>query len=260
MMASAAVQFQRRGGNRFGYGPRVSENPPYDGSWTFCRIIFRDAPNGAGAGWYVDWPPADENLSFRFSELTRTSVSRGIDGRFNHVAIQLTDQQTLSHCPFTMLTEPGGAYFDDAEAAALRVYLQRGGFLWADDFWGEYAWAHWENEIRKALPSSEYPLIDVPLDHQLFHMLYDVREIPQIPSINFWYGTGGGTSERGRDSAVPHVRAVSDRDGRILVVMTHNTDFGDAFEREGDSREYFERFAGAGYAFGVDTLRHSMTH
>jgi len=50
------------------------------------------------------------------------------------------------------------------------------------------------------------------------------------------------------------------RDGRILVVMTHNTDFGDAFEREGDSREYFERFAGAGYAFGVDTLLYSMTH
>ena len=41
-------------------------------------------------------------------------------------------------------------------------------------------------------------------------------------------------------SATPHVRAVSDREGRILVIMTHNTDFGDAFEREGDSREYFE--------------------
>ena len=51
-----------------------------------------------------------------------------------------------------------------------------------------------------------------------------------------------------------------ERDGRILVVMTHNTDFGDAFEREGDSREYFERFAGAGYAFGIDTLLYSMTH
>src|SRR5881397_2886930 len=89
MMASAAAaQFQRRGGGRFGYGPRVSENPPYDGAWTFCRIIFRNAPDGDGAGWYVDWPRADENLSFRFSELTRTPVSRGIDGRFNHVAIQ----------------------------------------------------------------------------------------------------------------------------------------------------------------------------
>ena len=258
--SASAAQFQRRGGGRFGYGPRVGPNPAYDGAFMFCRIMFRNAPNGDGGGWYVDWPRADENLSFRFSELTRTIVSRAVDGSYNHVVIQLTDEQTLSRCPFIMMTEPGGTYFDDAEALALRVYLQKGGFLWADDFWGEYAWAHWENEIRKALPSGEYPLIDVPLDHQLFHMLYDVREIPQIPSIGFWYGTGGGTSERGRDSAVPHVRAIMDRGGHVLVVITHNTDFGDAFEREGDSREYFERFAGAGYAFGVDTLLYSMTH
>ena len=260
MATAAAAQFQRRGGGRFGYGPRVGPNPAYDGAFQFCRIMFRQAPDGDGGGWFVDYPRADENLSFRFSELTRAIASRGVDGSFNHLVIRLTDEQELSRCPFIMMTEVGAAYFDDAEATALRVYLQKGGFLWADDFWGEYAWAHWENEIRKALPSSDFPLIDVPLEHQLFHMLYDVRQIAQIPSINFWYGTGGGTSERGRDSAVPHVRAIMDRTGHFLAVMTHNTDFGDAFEREGDSREYFERFAGAGYAFGVDTLLYSMTH
>ncbi len=260
LTAAADAQFQRRGGGRLGYGPRVPQNPAYDGAFQFCRIMFRNSPNGDGNGWFVDYPRADENLSFRFSELTRTPVSRAADGAFNHVVIQLTDEQTLSHCPFIMMTEPGGTYFDDAEAGALRVYLQKGGFLWADDFWGEYAFAHWESEIRKALPSGEYPMIDVPLDHQLFHMLYDVRQIPQIPSINFWYGSGRRTSERGSDSAEPHVRAIMDRAGRFLVVMTHNTDFGDAFEREGDSREYFEQFAGPGYAFGVDALLYSMTH
>ena len=258
LASSADAQFQRRGGRFF--GPRIQPNPAYDGAFQFCRIVFRQAVDGDGGGWFVDYPRADENLSFRFSELTRASVSRAIDGSFNHAAIHLTDQQELSRCPFIMMTEVGAAYFDEAEAAALRAYLEKGGFLWADDFWGEYAWAHWENEIRKALPSAEFPLIDVPLDHQLFHMLYDVKQIAQIPSINFWYGTGGGTSERGRDSAEPHVRAILDREGHILVVSTHNTDFGDAFEREGDSREYFEHFAGPGYAFGVDTLLYSMTH
>jgi hypothetical protein len=159
-----------------------------------------------------------------------------------------------------MVTEPGGAYFDEAEAAGLRTYLQKGGFLWADDFWGEYAFEHWINELRKALPTADYPLTDMSLDHPIFHVLYDVKELAQIPSIDFWYRTGGGTSERGPDSATAHFRAVSDRDGRVLVVMTHNTDFGDAFEREGDSREYFERFAGPGYAFGINTLLYSMTH
>jgi len=254
----AAAQFQRRGG-RFGFN-QIRPNPPYDGAFLFCRIMFRNASDGDGAGWFVDYPRADQNLSYRLSELTRTPVSRDERGDFNHAVMQLTDEATLSHCPFIMLTEPGGAYFDEAEAKGLRTYLDKGGFLWADDFWGEYAWAHWENEIRKALPSGEYPLSDLPLDHPLFHVLYDVREIPQIPSIGAWGGPGGNTSERGRDSAVPHVRGITDRNGHLLVVMTHNTDFGDAFEREGFSRAYFETFAGAGYAFGIDTLLYALTH
>jgi hypothetical protein len=90
--------------------------------------------------------------------------------------------------------------------------------------------------------------------------LYDVRQIPQIPSINFWLGTGGATSERGPESAEPHVRAIFDARGRIIVLMTHNTDFGDAFERETDNHEYFLQFAPPGYAFGVDAIVYAMTH
>ncbi|HZR23400.1 MAG TPA: DUF4159 domain-containing protein [Vicinamibacterales bacterium] len=258
-MAGADAAPQRRG---FFRGPRVPENPKYDGAFMFCRIAFDNASNGDGAGWSVDWPRADENLSFRFSELTVTPVSHH-DGAgpesFNHAVYRLTDA-AIDHCPFIMMTEPGGTYFSPEEAQHLHDYLVHGGFLWADDFWGEYAWAHWESEIRKALPSADFPLMDVPMDHPLFHVLYDVQRFPQIPSINFWYGTGGRTSERGSDSAVPHPRAITDRDGRMLVFMTHNTDFGDAFEREGDSRQYFEAFAGPGYAVGVNVLLYAMTH
>src|SRR5436309_1971861 len=83
-------------------------------------------------------------------------------------------------------------------------------FLWADDFWGEYAWRIWAGELGKALPPAQYPIVDVALDHPIFHMLYDVHRIPQIPSINFWGYSGGRTSERGTDSAVPHARAIND--------------------------------------------------
>jgi hypothetical protein len=259
MLAAAVASAQRRG--RFGY-QRIPENPAYDGAFQFCRIAFNNAPNGDGAGWFVDWPRADENLTFRLSELTTTTVSIGNGGprAYNHSVLNLTDVLTLSKCPFTMLTEPGGAYFDQAEAQGLREYLQRGGFLWADDFWGEYAWEHWVGELRKALPSGEFTITDVPLDHPIFHMLYDVHEMPQIPSIGFWAGTGGATSERGRDSAVPHARGAFDANGHMLVFMTHNTDFGDAFEREGDMREYFNAFASRGYAVGINVILYAMTH
>jgi hypothetical protein len=238
--------------------PKFATPADFNGNFLFCRIAFRNAPYGDGGGWGVDYPKSDINLTFRLSELTTTTVSRDPRDEYNHVVVTLTDP-LLYHCPFTMMTEPGGAYFDEAEATALRKYVLKGGFLWADDFWGEYAFSVWSNEIGKALPPERYPIVDIPLDHGLFHMLYDIRHIPQIPSIGAWGGPGGNTSER-RDSQVPHVRGILDENGRIMVLMTHNTDFGDAFEREGEDHQYFLAFAPDGYAFGVNAIIYSMTH
>ena len=230
----------------------------FDGAFQFCRLQFRNASNGDGNGWGVDWPRADANLSIRLSELTRTPVSMDADANPNSLLLIATSPE-LSHCPFVMMTEPGGAYFDDQEAAALRAYLLKGGFLWADDFWGEYAWDFWEGQIRKVFPSGQYPIFDVPLSHPIFHQMMRVPAFPQIPGIAFWAQTGG-TSERGRDSAVPHLRAINDERGRIMVLMTHNTDFGDGYEREGDNHDYFEKFSVPGYAFGINVLIYVMTH
>ena len=110
--------------------------------------------------------------------------------------MRLTDD-LLFQCPFIMMTEVGAAYFSPEEAARLREYLLKGGFLWADDFWGEYAWEIWAREIGKALPPGSIPIVDVPLTHPMFRSQFVVKKIPQIPSISCWYGSGGGTSERG---------------------------------------------------------------
>jgi len=262
VLAAGVAAAQRRrgfGGGGFGYRSVKMMTPEdYNGAFLFCRIIFRTTPDGDGGNWGVDYPRADINLTFRLSELTKVSVTRDEHDGYNHVVIQLTDP-LLYKCPFIMMTEVGNTYLDEREAAALRDYALKGGFLWADDFWGDYAFGIWAREIGKAFPPEQYPIVDVPLEHQLFHILYDIRHIPQIPSINFWAGTGS-TSERGSQSAVPHVRAILDENGRIMVLMTHNTDFGDAFEREGDDHEYFLKFAPDGYAFGVNAILYSMTH
>jgi hypothetical protein len=260
LVVGMGAQGRRRGFGGFrGPAPKMATPQDFDGNFLFCRILFRNATDGDGDGWGVDYPRADINLTFRLSELTTTSVSRDPEDGYKHVVVRLTDP-LLYHCPFVMMTEPGGAFFDEAEAAQLHDYVRKGGFLWVDDFWGEFAFNHWAGEIAKALPPEQYPIVDVPLEHVLFHTLYDIRRIPQIPSINFW-GRTGQTSERGRDSAVPHVRAILDEAGdRIMVVMTHNTDFGDAFEREGDDHQYFLQFAPEGYAFGVNAIVYSMTH
>ncbi len=254
--SASALPQRRRGFGGFNAAPRSSDWI-YDGAFMYCRGAYQRSPYGDGGGWLTDYPQADVNLPWRMGQLTTIQISRDTRGEPNHVAVTMNDPH-LFQCPVIIMTEPGSAYFDEEEAAHLRTYLDKGGFVWVDDFWGEYAWEVWAHEIGKVYPG--VPIQDVPLSHPLFHMVYNITKIPQIPSIDFWFRSGFQTSERYADSAVPHVRAIMDETGRIKVLMTHNTDFGDAYEREGDDRRYFDRFAAEGYAFGVNAIVYAMTH
>jgi hypothetical protein len=255
IVAAAGTAAAQRG---FGFGRffRVPANPPYDGAFQYCRAMYQPHPQGDGGNWLTDYPQADQNLPYRFSELTKAAVSRDARGNYNHAIVSLTSEE-LYRCPFIMMQEVGRLSLPEDDAAGLRDYLLKGGFLWVDDFWGEYAWHIFDVEIHKALP--EYPIVDLPKSHAIFHTLYNVDGVAQIPAIGLWENTGQ-TSERGADSAVPHARAIFDEKGHMMVLITHNTDYSDAFEREGESRIYFERFAGLGYAFGINALLYSMMH
>ena len=92
------------------------------------------------------------------------------------------------------------------------------------------------------------------------HTLYDVKRMPQVPAISFWYRSGGRTSERGPDSDVVTFKGIHDEKGRLMIVMTHNTDIADTWEREGENREYFDLFSPEGYAIGVNFVLYAMTH
>ena len=258
VMGITTVSYAQRRGRRGGMAyVKRPEHITWTSDFTFCRLAFNQAYDGDGGGWGVDYPRADMNLPIRLSELTKTPVNFDAQKEPNHVVILATEPE-LFKCPFVMMTEVGATGLSDEEARALRSYLQKGGFIWADDFWGEYAWAHWEREVRKVLPANEYPIIDVPLNHSVFHSLFDVKRFPQIPSIGWIYS--GTTSERGADSATPHARAVVDSQGRIMMFISHNTDFGDSYERESDDPTYFYNFSVEGYAVGINVLLYAMTH
>ena len=249
---------QRRGGfGNLGSGS-VATDKDFDGAFHFCRVMFRSDFRGDGGNWSVDYPRADINLSVRLSELTRADVSMK-NGEPNPLLIRLTDD-ALFRCPFIMMTEVGSASIDDQEAERLREYLLKGGFLWADDFWGSYAWEWWVGQFSKVLNPAEYPIIDLPSNHPLFSSQFVIKKVPQIASINYWAGSGGDTSERGEDSREAHARAVLDKHGNIMVLMTHNTDLGDSFEREADDPQYFYQMSVPGYAFGINALLYALTH
>ena len=262
MLASVGwAEMQRRRGGGFGGGRfgRFAQLDDFDGGFQFCRLVVRESSQGDGAGWSVDYPRADINLSVRLSELTRTPVSMDAPNEPKPLLVNLGEPGMVSRCPFLMMTEPGAAYFTPEEAVVLREHLLRGGFLWADDYWGQHAWDFFENQLRQVLPSSAYPIVDLPRDHPVFHQVFDAAAVPQIPGIGYWDGANR-TWERSPRDNVAHIRAINDSSGRMMVLITHDTDFGDSYERESENPEYFMKFSVPGYAFGINAIVYSMTH
>ena len=241
-----------------------AELPPKqwpDANFTACHILYTSVRREpSGAGWRTDYPWGERHLLMRLSELTKTRISR-LSPKVPHAwLVRLTDD-ALFGCPYVMASDMGTIGLSDAEAARLRLYLEKGGFLWADDFWGDAAWTQWAHEFAKVLPPPDYIIEDVPLSDPIFHSMFEVRKVPQVSNIRFWRSTGGAsTSERGEESAVPHFRAVRDSHGRIVAVMTHNTDISDSWERETDDPGFFQQFAPDGYALGIDVMLYALTH
>jgi hypothetical protein len=187
-------------------------------------------------------------------------VAFDADRQPNHVVVSLTDP-LLFRCPILFMTHYGSTQFSDEEVLRLREYFLKGGFLWVDDAWGSLAWDYWVREIARVLPPGEFPILDIPVTHPVMRTLYSVRTIPQVPSINFWRRSGGRTSELGHDSAEVGFKGVQDARGRLMVLMTHNTDISDTWEREGEEpRDYFDTFSPTGYAIGVNVMLYAMTH
>ncbi len=283
LLAGIAVAQRRRGGGRFGGGGRgygwggeggsyvtedtrtAREVPSHSTgtpNWTnptvfskdvftFVRVIRDRKPYSSGGSWATDTPDSDLNLSYRLQQLTSEKVNP--DGRF----LRLTDKD-LADYPFIYMVEPGSLYLRDDEVIALRKYLLNGGFLMLDDFWGESEWAGMAEEMKKVFPNRDF--VDLPLDHPIYHCVFDIRAKGQIPSIQWWYRTGGSTFERA-DATVVHHRAIFDDKGRMMVIATHNTDNGDGWEREGENPEFFEKFSEKiAYPLGINIIFYQMTH
>ena len=261
-VASAQEQWcgYRGWGGRSRFPPRYPTVESFDGGFNFCRLIYTsDRREDGGSGWSTDYWDADINFTTRLGELTKTTISRRKDGQPNHLSVRIADP-LLFQCPFLSATDVGTAFFTDEEAGTLRTYLLKGGYLWVDDFWGPYAWDNWASQISKVLPPAQFPIRDLGVDHPLRRTLFEFTNLPQIPSISFWRRSGGDTSERYELSAEPHLRGIADEHGRLMVVMTHNTDISDAWEREAEDPQFFFSFSPQGYAVGLDVVLYGMTH
>lgn len=227
-----------------------------DDVFTFIRVRYSshggrggDWGGWGGGKWATDYPDADLNFSFRLHQLT--SIETDPNGK----VIELTDDALFDY-PLLYMIEPGRMYLDDAEVVALRRYLLNGGFLWVDDFWGEREWDNFYENIKRVFPDREP--VELPLEHEVFHCVYDLKKKPQVPSIHAWYD--GLMTERW-DAPEAHYRAIFDDKGRMMSLICHNTDIGDGWEREGVDPRYFKEFSEKwSYPMGINILIYAMTH
>jgi len=254
--------YRGRGGYRYRWDGRSLEVPERDifpgNVFTFCRIRYDSARNRRGGGWRTDYNASDINFSTRLEELTTIRVNRDDRGRVKHAVIRLTDDDLFNY-PFIYIIEPGALAFSDEEVERLRSYLLRGGFLLVDDFWGEAEWWNFEYEFSRVFPPDEYPMMALPLSHDIFHCVFEIKEYPQVPSVHHWLRYGL-TYER-YDAQQPHYRGVRDKKGRLMAVICHNTDLGDGWERENWDQTYFREFsAKQAYPMGINIVVYAMTH
>src|SRR5215216_3086427 len=261
IVAAAAIGYaQQIVSGYYGYTPpRWPTANTFKGAFNMCRVMFT-SNRREKRGWDTDYPGADINFSVRLSELTRTRITRQSHhrGQPEHVVVRLTDQ-TLFQCPFVLMEDAGTAVFNDQEVKQLHEYFLKGGFAFVSDYWGDRARDQFDQQIGRALPREEFPVIDLPVSHPIWHTQFELKYIPQMSSIQSWRRSGGNT-ERGVQPGTVTARGIADAHGRLMVVMMHNTDIPDGWEREGEDREYFLRFSPDAYSVGIDVLLYALTH
>ncbi len=185
--------------------PRPVQPPASDaaptGEFTFVRIVY-DSPHspynyGFGGAWRVDFPEADKHFMSGIREWVGTNL------RLSGGPLQLrpTDESLFDY-PLAYIVEPGHMELSDQDAAALREYLLRGGFLFLDDFHGEVEWQRARAQIKKVLP--EYEIKDLPTTHPIFHSYFDLDGVVQVPG---WAALSHGVTYE-RDGVIPHYMGV----------------------------------------------------
>jgi hypothetical protein len=262
ILAGAVTAPAQRGGGRgnpgfgsyFGCTNPPTQNIPYDGRFTFARLMYNGAagncyyrgePSWAHGYGYTQNGTAESNVLKITSEI---SLFRPHLDATNVIAI---DDPALFKYPVAFLVEAGYLTLNEKEVVALRKYLLKGGFLIIDDSRedfqrGRSGWANLEAMFALVLPGL-HP-VDMQTSHAIFHSFFD---IPSFDIVRQFY-----------DRGPPIFRGIfkdNDPKQRLMVMINFNTDVSNyweysalGFQPIGDSNE--------AYKLGVNYLIYALTH
>lgn len=213
---------------------RMAYSDLYAGEWLDVRP------------WQIDAPAAERHF---LQGLRRLSA---VHARKTEYYVH-PNEPDLFDLPFLYVVEPGHWSLTETEVGRIREYLLRGGFIMFDDFHGSAEWQNFMKGIRRIFP--ERVVEDIDSDSEVFHVLFDMEHREQIPGLQMLYS--GRPFEK--DGYVPQWRGIRDDSGRLMVLINHNMDLGDAWEHA-DVPEYPERFTAMSYRLGINYIIYAMTH
>ncbi|MEQ1885717.1 MAG: DUF4159 domain-containing protein [Bryobacteraceae bacterium] len=220
--------------------------------WTRARLRYNSfrGVHTFGDGlmqWTVDYPRSDRHFLQGIRRLSR------IDVRSVEQVIDLDGDDDIYNWPAAYVVEPGHWNLTDEQAAQLREYLLRGGFLMTDDFHGTIEWNNFNEGMKKVFPGRR--IADLDNKDPIFHVIYDLDDKFQVPGLQFLYTK----SRYEYDGYEGKWRGVYDDHGRVMVAICHNMDLGDAWEHS-DNPAYPERFAALAYRIAVNYFVYDLTH
>ena len=215
--------------------------------WTFARLAYDGTGFRGRSSFDTDYPGAEYHFSQAVERLTRIDVHPN-----GHVISPNSDD--LFDYPWLYAVEVGHWAFNDSQAMRMREYLLRGGFLMVDDFHGQYEWQVFVEGMRTIFP--DRPVEDVPADDSVYALAYEIDERLQVPGPNYMWS--GMLYERS-DGVTPHWRGIRDGDGRWMVLISHNIDYGEGWE-QADNPAYPQPFTRQAYEVAVNYLIYGMTH
>ncbi len=227
------------------------------GEFVVGRLMFPQAKHGrtlgtgrgdwleGGTAWTVDYPEGDRTFALLLKRLS------AIDVRLVEQPVNLDDDIDVYYWPFLISGLVGAWDLTDAQVQKLREYLMRGGFLLCDSFYGTAEWQGFVQGMNRVFP--DRPIVELPEDHPIFDLVFDLRERPQIPT---WQHLPHGYRN---DGAEPHWRAILDENGRVMVMITFNNDVADGWQRADEPR-YPEAAANASIRLGVNFAVYALTH
>ena len=178
--------------------------------------------------------------------------------------LEATDPELFDY-PWLFMSGAGNITLDDDETKHLRTYLESGGFLMVDDFWGQAEWDGVQRALRQVLPNRK--IEDLPRTHPIFHCVFDLPNDLPLQTCNIGSAMGNRDTDvtwednhEGGNTRDIHIRAIFDDHGRMMVLLCHNTDNGDGWEEEGSDPWYFSTYSEKkSYPFAINMIFYAMT-